>query len=104
MPPPVFDAFSGVEVESSDTNLGALVETVKDAVKARGKRRERKSHVSESIPVAEDDLDDDGDWIFSTDATYDLMLQLKDVLIMSIAQGWHIFDDGYAIIVFTFST
>lgn len=94
MPPPVFDAFSGPEVESAETNLGALVETVKDAVKSRSKRQERKSRVSESISVPEDNSDDDGEWVFSTDATYDLMLQLKDVLIMSVAQGWHIFDDG----------
>lgn len=93
MPPPVFDAFSGPEVESAETNLGALVETVKDAVKSRSKRQ-GKSRVSESISVPEDNSDDDGEWVFSTDATYDLMLQLKDVLIMSVAQGWHIFDDG----------
>lgn len=94
MPPPVFDAFYGLEVESAEKNLGALVETVKDAVKSRSKRQERKSRVSESISVPEDDSEDDGEWVFSTDATYDLMLQLKDVLIMSVAQGWHIFDEG----------
>lgn len=94
MPPPVFDAFVGPEMESSETNLGALVETVKGAVKSKVKRQEKKPRVSDSMAAPDDDSDDGGEGVFTTDVTYDLMLQLKDVLIMSAAQGWHIFDDG----------
>ncbi|KAG5638370.1 hypothetical protein H0H81_000381 [Sphagnurus paluster] len=39
------------------------------------------------------DSDNDGEYGFSSDATYDLMMQFKDVLIMAADQGWHIFDD-----------
>ncbi|KAF9464728.1 hypothetical protein BDZ94DRAFT_1255766 [Collybia nuda] len=95
MPPLVFDAFSSLEAEPSDVGFGALLDTVKDTVRSRGKNREMKPRLPEVTSAVEDDSDDDGEWAFSTDATYDLMLQLKDVLIMSVTQGWHIFDDGY---------
>ena len=41
----------------------------------------------------QDGLEHDADNIFSTDATFELMIQLKDVLIMSVSQGWRIFDE-----------
>jgi hypothetical protein len=44
--------------------------------------------------VDDEDDEDDGRG-FSTDSTLELMTQLRDVLIISAAQGWQIFDEGY---------
>jgi hypothetical protein len=44
----------------------------------------------------EDDDSDDGEHTFSTDGVYDLMSQLRDVLFISVIQGWQIFDSRYA--------
>lgn len=92
MPPPVFDTFKNTESQGIENNIGVLVETMKGAVRLRGKRRDPKPNTQAA--TVEDDSDDDGERVFSTDPTYDLMTQLKDVLIMSVAQGWQIFDDG----------
>lgn len=97
MPPPVFDAFEATEDQSSGNNLGALMETVKDAVRTKSKKRDIRSNPQAGL--VEEDSDDEGERGFSPDVTYDLMAQLKDLLIMSVAQGWHIFDDGYDIFV-----
>jgi hypothetical protein len=92
-PPPFFEAFSNVDVVSKEKTLGVFVETVKGTMHLGGKRRD----VAPSLHVesTDDDTDDELDRVFSTDTTYDLMVQLKNVLIMSVTQGWHIFDDGY---------
>lgn len=44
----------------------------------------------------QNDSDDEESRDFSTDETLDLMIQLEDVLTMSIEHGWKIFDDGFA--------
>ena len=44
----------------------------------------------------QNDSDDEENREFSTDDTFDLMTQLKDVLTMPIAQGCKIFEDGFA--------
>jgi len=40
-----------------------------------------------------DATDEENGRVFSTDTTYDLMMQLKNLLIMSDVQQWRIFDD-----------
>ncbi|KAF8212196.1 hypothetical protein K438DRAFT_1230880 [Mycena galopus ATCC 62051] len=47
-----------------------------------------------SSPLDDDGDEDDDGGIFSTDSTLELLTQLRDVLIISAAQGWQIFDDG----------
>ncbi|KAJ7172443.1 hypothetical protein C8R46DRAFT_865501, partial [Mycena filopes] len=42
----------------------------------------------------DDEGDEDDGRVFSTDTTLELMTQLRDVLIISAAQGWQIFDEG----------
>ena len=44
----------------------------------------------------QNDSDDEESRDFSTDETLDLMIQLEEVLTMSIEHGWKIFDDGFA--------
>ncbi|TFK42558.1 hypothetical protein BDQ12DRAFT_676416 [Crucibulum laeve] len=85
-PPSVSDTFSNVVPDVTDKRFDAFVGTVKDAVKLRSNRVGVRSDV--------DDSDEEIDQSFSTDTTFDLMVQLKDVLNISVVQGWHIFDDG----------
>jgi hypothetical protein len=92
-PPSLFDAFSNVQSSSSENTLGAFVETVKENVTLRGMRRDGKQPAP--VEAMDDDTDDEIDRGFTTDTTYDLMVQLKNVLMMSVAQGWHIFDEEY---------
>lgn len=58
---------------------------MKEVVKAETK--------SEGISLAQEDISDDEHLSFFTDGTINLVIQLKDVLATSIAQGWQIFDD-----------
>ncbi|GLB34930.1 putative response to drug [Lyophyllum shimeji] len=95
LPPSIFDAFDRTDDQVTENNLGALLETVKDAVKLKKQKQDSKSQTQAG--TADDDSDDDGERGYSTDVTYDLMMQLKDLLIMSVAQGWHIFDDSLSV-------
>lgn len=92
-PPTLFEAFSNVRITSNENTLGVFAETVKDNMNVRGKRRDTKPSVQ--VEPTDDDTDDELDGMFTTDTTYDLMVQLKNVLMMSVAQGWHIFDEEY---------
>ncbi|KAF8077923.1 hypothetical protein FPV67DRAFT_1403007 [Lyophyllum atratum] len=92
LPPSISDAFDATEDQVTENNLGALLETVKDAVKLKKQKQENKPPTQSG--TADADSDDEGEHGFSTDETYDLMIQLKDLLVMSVAQGWHIFDDN----------
>ncbi|KAG5645225.1 hypothetical protein DXG03_006642 [Asterophora parasitica] len=91
LPSSIFDACDNAENQAAENNLDALLDSVKGAVRPKKQKAEVKS-----AGTAEDDSDDDGERGFSTDATYDLMLQLKDVLIMSVDQGWYIFDENHS--------
>ncbi|KAJ7632645.1 hypothetical protein FB45DRAFT_913016 [Roridomyces roridus] len=48
--------------------------------------------VNYASPVEEDTDEDDGR-VFSTESTLELITQLRDVLIISAAQGWQLFDE-----------
>ncbi|EEB92172.1 hypothetical protein MPER_09359 [Moniliophthora perniciosa FA553] len=84
MPPTVFDEL-GMDDRTKEKGSG-LVGTMKEVVKL-GKEEEKMSQSS----IADED-DEEG--VYSTDATFELMAQLKDVLTISLVQGWQIFDDG----------
>lgn len=64
---------------------------MKGAVKYTGTLRERRTH--QPVPQDDDDSEDDTVEGFTTDATVDLLHQLKDVLTLSIAHNWDIFYD-----------
>jgi hypothetical protein len=93
MPSSVFDEFKTSGDLFVDKSLGAIVQTVRGAVRFKNGRREARGQPPPA--TAEDEGDeDDTDSVFSTDVTYDLMLQLKEVLVISVARGWQIFHDG----------
>lgn len=72
----------------AERGLGAVVRSFAGIAGAGGatETRARKNVLSDD---SDDDFGDDS--TFHTDATLDLMIQLKDVLAISIAQGWDIF-------------
>lgn len=90
LPPPVFDA--ATTPWNNPSNKG-----VAEAVKGAVKLGIGQAKVQAQFLPGEEDEEEDRDRVFSTDSTLELMTQLKDVLIISIAQGWLIFDDEYGI-------
>ena len=93
MPPPVFDDFKSNGEISSDRSLSAIVETVRGVVKFKNGKQETRSQLP-TLPGEDDGDEEEKDNSFTTDATYDLMVKLKDVLVISVAQGWEIFHDN----------
>ncbi|KAG6832130.1 hypothetical protein H0H87_002442 [Tephrocybe sp. NHM501043] len=91
LPPNIFDTYDGTENHEPENNLRALLQTVKGAVNSRKVSQEAKRPTPAGI--GEDDSDDDEEHEYSTDVTYSLMLQLKDLLSVSVDQDWHILDD-----------
>ncbi|KIK57795.1 hypothetical protein GYMLUDRAFT_228917 [Collybiopsis luxurians FD-317 M1] len=77
MPPSVYDG------------LAVLGDNVDEKRSFIGRTLKRKNTETE-----DDDSEDENDGIFSTDATFELMTRLRDLLIISASQGWQIFDDG----------
>ncbi len=51
----------------------------------------------EWISQLHEDSDDEQLEIFSTDDTIDLIMQLEDVLAISVSRGWQIFDDRFVV-------
>ncbi len=76
------------------------MKSVKGAVRYTGTLRERRTH--QPVPQDDNDSDDDHDTGFTTDLTFDLMNQLKDVLVLSIAHKWDIFYDRSVAIDYVF--
>lgn len=89
-PPPISQVVSNAGRSGGDSGLDFLVESLRDAV--RIKSLEQNSGIDKESAL-QDGLEHDADNMFSTDATFELMVQLKDVLIMSVSQGWRIFDE-----------
>ncbi|KAF9264659.1 hypothetical protein L218DRAFT_195329 [Marasmius fiardii PR-910] len=82
MPSTVYDGF---DLLGDEKSVGG---SMKGGVKGGGNYRLVE-------PVHSSTLEDEGSSdAFSTDETFELMVQLRDVLIMAAAQGWQIFDDG----------
>jgi len=73
-----------------DSSLDLLVESLRDAVRIKSLGQNPGIDRQSAL---QDGLEHDADNIFSTDATFELMVQLEDVLIMSVSQGWRIFDE-----------
>ncbi|KAH9946036.1 uncharacterized protein BXZ73DRAFT_86240 [Epithele typhae] len=71
---------------------GSMFKSVKGAVKYTGQLRGRRTH--QPVPQEDDDSEDELADGFYTDTTVDLMNQLKDVLMLSIAHNWDIFYDS----------
>jgi hypothetical protein len=89
-PSPISQVISNAGRSGGDSGLDSLVESLKDAVRIKSLGQNPGSDRQSAL---QDGLERDADNIFSTDATFELMVQLKDVLIMSVSQGWRIFDE-----------
>jgi hypothetical protein len=77
MPPPTVDELKRTLGISSGRALGAIVDTARAAVKWKNAMPEAGI---QSSPAADEDDDGDEQAAFTTDFTYELMMQLKDVL------------------------
>ncbi|KAF8628411.1 hypothetical protein AX15_003933 [Amanita polypyramis BW_CC] len=88
MPPTVYDSFGDKKNTTSGSSIGVMVDTMKDAIKRKG-----ASVVGSPSQIVDDDSDEDTRLVYSTDDTYELLIQLRNVLLLSVAQGWQIFDD-----------
>lgn len=89
-PVSVVDAFVTSTYDCQVRSFGLLPLTLKQAVK--GIKPETKP---EWVSQLQEDSDDEQPEVFSTDDTIDLVMQLEDVLAMSVSQGWQIFDDRF---------
>lgn len=94
LPPPVFDAFRDINSNSTDKGLADVVQTVKAAVRLKGGKRDDR--IQPTASQRDDSDEEDTEEAFTTDATFSLMTQLKDVLLISRLQNWQIFHDRYA--------
>lgn len=89
-PSPISQLLSNAGHSRGDSGLDLLVDSLRDAV---GIKISGQNSAIDKQSALQDGLEHDADNIFSTDATFELMIQLKDVLIMSVSQGWRIFDE-----------
>lgn len=94
MPPPVYDAFKDLSPDLYDSGLTAVLETVRGAVRMKRAAVVTRAQTMQSTEEIDSDSDADDD-VFSTDFTLDLLTQLEDVLIISIAQNWQIFEPKF---------
>ncbi|PPR08077.1 hypothetical protein CVT24_010538 [Panaeolus cyanescens] len=91
-PRTALEAIINPAAEGQEGGIGALAQSLKYAVKG-GLKSTEATQYKRPAKVDLDDSDDEAETTFSTDETFNLMSQLKDVLLMSFAQGWRIFDD-----------
>lgn len=89
-PPPIFDALNIHAPATVGSGLGQIIGAVRNVVKQKSHKR------SASVPISQDSDDEGSDnVVFSSETTFDLMVQLKEVLLFSASQGWQVFEQGY---------
>ena len=94
VPPSLFETFQVPMSNPIDKSIAAIVETVRGVVKFKAAVSKTMTQTSITTTMTEPDVEDDEtDSVFSTNITFDLLLQLREVLIVSVAQGWRIFSD-----------
>lgn len=84
-PPSVKDMVWNGNSDTNTRGFGMVTGSLKNFVKVMPDKR---------VDI-QNDSDDEESRDFSTDETLDLMIQLEEVLTMSIEHGWKIFDDGF---------
>lgn len=90
-PPPTSDSLKENVTRVTDGRLVAAVGTVVGAIRLQRSILEGQTRNLE----ADDDADlDDQNQGFTTDTTFSILNQLKDVLSVSFAQGWNLFSAG----------
>ncbi|KAF8910955.1 hypothetical protein CPB84DRAFT_1842225 [Gymnopilus junonius] len=93
-PESILDTIASVNHDSADDGIGALGDSLREAFRMGGRQEGRSER---RITTPQDDSDDENADTSTTDETYDLMVQLLDVLTLSVAQGWPIFDESSAL-------
>ena len=91
MPPTVYDSYMDAKDTVRGLNVGVVLDTMKDVIKSKASISMRSPQMSTTENYSEDDIG----LVYSTDDTYELMFQLRNVLLVSDDQGWRIFDDEY---------
>ncbi|KAF9075268.1 hypothetical protein BDP27DRAFT_1315801 [Rhodocollybia butyracea] len=86
IPPSVYD---GLAVNTENTNEKKLGSLIGRAVKRKVTEKDGNGK-----PIPDDESEDEDEGIFSTDATFELMTRLRDLLVISASQGWQIFEDS----------
>lgn len=84
-PPSVKDMVWNGNSDTNTRGFGMVTGSLRNFVKVMPDKR---------VDI-QNDSDDEESRDFSTDETLDLMIQLEEVLTMSIEHGWKIFDDGF---------
>lgn len=94
LPPSVFDDYKFVAVEKEGKGLAGVVESVRNVTMFKS-TKQKESHHGRTMSSLDDSNEDEDtqDAVFSTDATFDLMSQFREVLVIMQAQGWKVFDD-----------
>lgn len=100
LPPAVFESFKDVNANLNDKGIADVVHTVRAAVKFKGGKKDGRVQ-----PIASQgdnsDEEDEVEKTFTTDATFALMAQLKEVLLISKLQNWQIFYDEYEALLYS---
>lgn len=80
-PPTIFEQIALDASKKTITKVDAMVETIKGAIRLGGSTDQTPSP---------DDEEDEAIPGFSTAATLDMMIQLRDILVVAHRQGWEI--------------
>lgn len=92
-PPSIVDSIRNTNRDSPERSIGALAETLKQAVKRRGGQKPKTDRAP--LGTTEDDSDDENDAIFSTDSTIELVLQWTNGLNTAMEQGCFLFEERF---------
>lgn len=86
-PPSIFEQFGSQSNDIGRSSIGRILE----AVKGSSRLQQDGFH---ALPSGHGDSDDEDSntHTFSTDTTFELMVQLMEVLLFSASQGWKIFE------------
>lgn len=90
-PPSIVDTIRNTSRDSPERSIGALAETLKQAVKRQGGQKTKLDRTPHGI--SEDDSDQENDVIFSTDSTIELVLQWIDSLTIAMKLGCFLLDE-----------
>ncbi|EAU88627.2 hypothetical protein CC1G_12019 [Coprinopsis cinerea okayama7 len=89
-PPAISDTVKEIGKDATEHGVASFTDVFKDVAKI-GKAIRRAP--PRPVTAADEDEEEEDPQSFSTEATFDLLLQLKDLLSMSLSQGWHIFEE-----------
>lgn len=93
-PPPIAQTLGESGDDPAQSRVGPLSGLIREVASIQ------KAASKSSFRGAESDeregSDTEQDEIFSTEATFELMTQLQDLLVMSKSMGWQLFDEEYA--------